>query len=98
LRVLNFGFRRYLNLRFQRDLEEKITKPLSPEAKTDALKMKELTERFRFADFHVTDPTKGLYYKVEFDDEGMDKCPMIYYYDEDGRSYPFFSFPRPLQD
>jgi len=90
-------WRAYLNLRFQKDLEKKSTKPLSPEATTDALKMKELTERFRFADFHVTDPTKGLYYKVEFDEDGIDKCPTIYYYDDDGRSYPCSCFPRPFK-
>jgi hypothetical protein len=43
-------------------LEEKLSTPLT--AETDALKLKELTKRFPFADFHVTDHKLGLYYRV----------------------------------
>jgi hypothetical protein len=87
----------YLDLQPLKDVEAKLSKPLSPEAKTDALKMKELTERFRFALFHVTDPTRGLYYKVEVDDANFDREPVIYYFADDGRSFPCAYFPRPFK-
>lgn len=79
------------------DVEAKLSKRLSPEANTDALKLKELTVRFRFAVFHVTDHARRLYYKVEVDDAGIDKCPVIYYFADDGRSFPCGGFPRPFK-
>ena len=79
------------------DVEAKLSKPLSPEATTDALKLKELSVRFRFGLFHVTDHTRGLYYKVEVNDTGIDKTPVIYYFADDGSSYPCCGFPRPFK-
>ena len=89
--------RLYLDMQPLKDVEAKLSKPLSPEANTDALKMKELTERFRFAVFHVTDDARGLYYKVDFDNAGIDRTPVIYYFSDDGSSYPFCGFPRPFK-
>ena len=90
-------WRTYLHLISLQDLEANLSKPLSPEANTDALKMKELRQRFRFGIFHVTDPTRGLYYKVEVDDAGINRTPVIYYFADDGRSYPCCGFPRPFK-
>jgi len=89
--------RLYLDLQPLKDVEAKLIKPLSPEANTDALKMNELRERFRFADFHVTDHARGLYYKVEVDNAGIDQTPVIYYFGDNGRSYPCGGFPRPFK-
>jgi hypothetical protein len=89
--------RLYLDLQPLKDVEAKLSKPLSPEANTDALKLKELSVRFRFADFHVTDPTRGLYYKIEVDDANFDREPVIYYFADDGRSFPCACFPRPFK-
>jgi hypothetical protein len=87
----------YLDLQPLKDVEAKLRKPLSPEATTDALKMKELTQRFRFGLFHVTDHVRGLYYKVEVDDANFDREPVIYYFADDGKSYPCCGFPRPFK-
>ena len=96
--------RAYLDLSFQKSLEEKITKPLSPEATTDALKLKELRKRFPFADFHVTDPTMGLYYKVDFNNTSVDWMPeMLWYkstfswFEDHDNGTPFYYFPRPCK-
>jgi hypothetical protein len=89
--------RLYLDLNPLKDVEAKLSKPLSPEANTDALKMKELSQRFRFGLFHVTDSTRGLYYKVEVDDANFDREPVIYYFADDGKSYPCCGFPRPFK-
>ena len=87
----------YLDLNPLKDVEAKLSKPLSPEANTDALKLKELSVRFRFGLFHVTDATRGLYYKVEVDDANFDREPVIYYFADDGKSYPCCGFPRPFK-
>ena len=91
-------------------LEQRLTTPLT--AETDALKLKELTKRFPFADFHVTDPKLGLYYKVEFNFPNyvmasMNLMPeMLWYKNQDQVSWldrehdngtPFFYFPRPCK-
>lgn len=60
----------YLDLEPLKDVEAKLSKRLSPEANTDALKLKELSVRFRFGLFHVTDHARRLYYKVEVDEIG----------------------------
>ena len=88
---------RHLYLEPLKDVEAKLSKPLSPEANTDALKLKELSVRFRFGLFHVTDHARGLYYKVEVNDTGIDKTPVIYYFADDGSSYPCAYFPRPFK-
>ena len=87
----------YLDLEPLKDVEAKLSKRLSPEATTDALKLKELSVRFRFGLFHVTDHARRLYYKVEVDDAGLDKTPVIYYFADDGSSYPCCGFPRPFK-
>ena len=87
----------YLDLQPLKDVEAKLSKRLSPEATTDALKLKELTQRFRFGLFHVTDHVRGLYYKVEVDDANFDREPVIYYFADDGKSYPCCGFPRPFK-
>ena len=86
-------------------LQQKLTTPLT--AKTDALKLKELTKRFPFADFHVTDPKLGLYYKVAFKfpyyamDDWMPE--MLWYktqsswFEERDYGTPFYYFPRPCK-
>ena len=86
-------------------LEQKLTTPLT--AETDALKLKELTKRFPFADFHVTDHKLGLYYRVAFNHASVDWMPeMLWYKDQDQVSWldreydngtPFFYFPRPCK-
>jgi len=91
-------------------LEEKLSTPLT--AETDALKLKELTKRFPFADFHVTDHKLGLYYRVAFKFPryagGMeDSSPeMLWYKNQDQVSWlnsehdngtPFYYFPRPCK-
>ncbi len=88
---------RELRLEPLKDVEAKLSKRLSPEANTDALKLKELSQRFRCGLFHVTDHARGLYYKVEVDDAGIDRTPVIYYFADDGRSYPCGGFPRPFK-
>lgn len=87
----------HLYLEPLKDVEAKLSKRLSPEANTDALKLKELSVRFRFGLFHVTDHARGLYYKVEVNDTGIDKTPVIYYFADDGSSYPCCGFPRPFK-
>jgi len=87
----------YLDLQPLKDVEAKLSKPLKPEANTDALKLKELSVRFRFADFHVTDHARRLHYKVEVDDANFDREPVIYYFADDGKSYPCCGFPRPFK-
>jgi hypothetical protein len=87
----------WLRLEPLKDVEAKLSKRLSPEATTDALKLKELSQRFPLGLFHVTDHARGLYYKVEIDDAGIDKSPVIYYFADDGRSYPCCGFPRPFK-
>jgi hypothetical protein len=88
--------------RQQKNVEEKLSKPL--EAKTDALKLKELTKRFPFASFHVTDIKKGLYYKVDFNHASVDWMPeMLWYkdhfswFEEYDNGSPFYYFPRPFK-
>lgn len=87
----------WLRLEPLKDVEAKLSKRLSPEATTDALKLEELSQRFPLGLFHVTDHARGLYYKVEIDDAGIDKSPVIYYFADDGRSYPCCGFPRPFK-
>jgi len=88
---------RELRLEPLKDVEAKLSKRLSPEANTDALKLKEISQRFPFGLFHVTDHVRGLYYKVEVVDAGIDRTPVIYYFADDGRSYPCCGFPRPFK-
>jgi len=85
----------------QKNLETKLTTPL--EAEGDVLKLKELTKRFPFADFHVTDIEKGLYYKVAYNQSSLDWFPEMLWYDnhfswsEEDNGTPFFYFPRPCK-
>lgn len=88
---------RELRLETPNDVEAKLSKRLSPEANTDALKLKELTQRFPLGLFHVTDHARRLYYKVEVNDTGVDRTPVIYYFADDGRSFPCAYFPRPFK-
>lgn len=83
-------------------LQQKLSTPLR--AKTDALKLKELTKRFPFADFHVTDHKLGLYYKIEFNYASVDWMPeMLWYktqsswFEERDYGTPFYYFPRPCK-
>ena len=91
----------------QKMLEEKLTTPLT--AETDALKLKELTKRFPFADFHVTDPKLGLYYRVAFKFPRY-ACDIVYmmpemlwyktqssWFEERDNGTPFYYFPRPCK-
>ena len=94
--------RKQMALNRQKALEEKLTTPLT--AETDALKLKELTKRFPFADFHVTDHKLGLYYKVEFNNGGLDWMPeMLWYkstfswFEDHDNGTPFYYFPRPCK-
>jgi len=88
---------RELHLETPNDVEAKLSKRLSPEATTDALKLKELMQRFPSGLFHVTDHARRLYYKVEVNDVGIDRAPVIYYFADDGRSFPCGYFPRPFK-
>jgi hypothetical protein len=88
---------RELRLEPLKDVEAKLSKRLSPEANTDALKLKELSVRFPFGLFHVTDHARALYYKVEVDDAKFDREPVICYFADDGKSYPCCGFPRPFK-
>ena len=88
--------------RQQKNVEEKLSKPL--EAEGDVLKLKELTKRFPFADFHVTDIKKGLHYKVAYNQSSLDWMPeMLWYkdhfswFEERDNGTPFFYFPRPCK-
>ena len=83
----------------EKALEQKLTMPLT--AETDALKLKELTKRFPFADFHVTDHKLGLYYRVAYNHASLDWMPeMLWYknqtswFEERYNGTPFFYFPR----
>lgn len=75
----------------QRALETKLATPL--EAKTYALKLKELRKRFPFAEFRMIDPEKGLSYKIDYNRAGVDWMPEMLWY-KDGFSYPFYYFPK----
>ena len=88
-------------------LEQKLTTPLT--AETDALKLKELTKRFPFADFHVTDHKLGLYYRVAFKFPRY-ACDIVYmmpemlwyktqssWFEERDNGTPFYYFPRPCK-
>ena len=88
-------------------LEQKLTMPLT--AETDALKLKELTKRFPFADFHVTDHKLGLYYRVAFKFPRY-ACDIVYmmpemlwyktqssWFEERDNGTPFYYFPRPCK-
>lgn len=88
--------------RQQKNVEEKLSTPL--EANTDALKLKELTKRFPFADFHVTDIKKDLYYRVAYNQSSLDWYPeMLWYndhfswFEEYDNGTRFFYFPRPCK-
>jgi hypothetical protein len=81
-----------MDLNRKKALDEKFNTPL--EAKTDALKLKELTARFPFAKFYVTDTEKDLYYRVEFNHAGVDWMPEMLWYKDYYTSYPFYYFPR----
>ena len=88
--------------RQQKNVEEKLSTPL--EANTDALKLKELTKRFPFADFHVTDIKKDLYYRVAYNQSSLDSYPeMLWYndhfswFEEYDNGTRFFYFPRPCK-
>jgi hypothetical protein len=83
-------------------LEQKLTTPLTAEG--DVLKLKELTKRFPFADFHVTDHKLALYYRVAYNDASVDWMPeMLWYkttfswFEERDNGTPFFYFPRPCK-
>jgi hypothetical protein len=84
-------------------LQQKLSTPLT--AETDALKLKELTKRFPFADFHVTDHKLGLYYRVEFNHAAVDWMPEMLWYKnqsswlhrERDNGTPFYYFPRPCK-
>lgn len=75
----------------QKALEMKLTTPL--EAKTYALKLKELRKRFPFAVFHMIDPEKGLSYKIDYNHAGVDWMPEMLWYKDDC-CYPFYYFPK----
>jgi hypothetical protein len=83
-------------------LEQKLTIPLTAEG--DVLKLKELTKRFPFADFHVIDLLKGSYYRVAYNDASVDWMPeMLWYknqaswFEEADNGSPFYYFPRPFK-
>lgn len=83
-------------------LEQKLTTPLTAEG--DVLKLKELTKRFPFADFHVTDHKLGLYYRVAYNYASLDWMPeMLWYktqsswFEERDNGTPFYYFPRPCK-
>lgn len=84
---------RRINLDLKR--QERYSTPL--EAKTDALKLKELTARFPFAKFYVTDTEKDLYYRVEFNHAGVDWMPEMLWYEDYYTARPFYYFPRPFK-
>jgi hypothetical protein len=91
-----------MDLNRQKALDTKLSMPL--EAKTDALKLKELTKRFPFADFHVTDIKMDLYYKVSYNHSSVDWMPeMLWYknhtswFEEEDYGSPFYYFPRPCK-
>jgi hypothetical protein len=102
---------RHIQMALNREkmLEQKLTTPLT--AETDALKLKELTKRFPCADFHVTDPKLGLYYRVAFKFPRY-ACDIVYmmpemlwyktqsvasWFEERDNGTPFYYFPRPCK-
>jgi hypothetical protein len=85
--------------RHEKNVEAKLTTPL--EAEGDALKLKEITKRFPFADFHVTDIEKGLYYKVAYHESSLGWFQQMLWYknhfswfEEPDNGTPFAYFPR----
>jgi hypothetical protein len=96
---------RHIQMALNREkmLEQKLTTPLT--AETDALKLKELTKRFPFADFHVTDHKLGLYYRVAFKFPRYEELmpEMLWYktqsswFEERDNGTPFYDFPRPCK-
>jgi hypothetical protein len=69
------------------------TKLATLEAKTHPLKLKELRERFPFAEFHMT-TEKNLCYKIDFNRAGVDWMPEMLWFKDYYTSYPFYYFPR----
>jgi hypothetical protein len=49
----------------QKDLDTRLTTPLT--GKSDVSKLKELTERFPYGEFYMTNITTGIEYKVVYD-------------------------------
>ena len=72
------------------------TKPLT--AKTDALKLKELQQRFPLGDFVLTNIKSGQTKKVRYDfDTPSSWMDIMLYTDNNRVDYPFHCFSRPFK-
>jgi hypothetical protein len=63
---------------YERAIEENLTTPLTGEG--DMCKLKELTKRFPFGDFNVTNETTGITYQVVYDSTSPESCPAARWY------------------
>jgi hypothetical protein len=79
-----------------KELKTLLTTPLTGEG--DVGKLKELTERFPFTDFHLTNETSGATFKVTYDFIGPQWCPSVRWY-RYGRLLisSQHNFPRPCK-
>jgi hypothetical protein len=84
-------------LNHDKELETLLTTPLTGEGDVGKLKM--LTERFPFADFHLTNKTTGITYQLAYDYTGPQWCPSVRWY-RGGVGFLCSSqhnFPRPCK-
>jgi hypothetical protein len=63
---------------YERAIEENLTTPLTGEG--DVGKLKELTKRFPYGDFNVTNETTGITYQVVYDSTSPEWCPAARWY------------------
>jgi len=84
-------------LNHEKQVETLLTTPLTGAG--DVGKLKELAERFPFTDFHLTNKTTGITYKLAYDYTGPQWCPSVRWY-RDGVGFLCSSqhnFPRPCK-
>jgi hypothetical protein len=83
---------------YERVIEDNLTKPLTGEG--DVGKLKELAERFPSTDFHLTNKTSGITYKIVYDyTSARAGCPAARWY-RDGIGFLWSSqrnFARPCK-
>jgi hypothetical protein len=81
---------------YEKDLDEKLTTPLT--GACDVGKLKELAERFPYADFYLTNKTSEITYKLAYDYTNS-VCQTVRWY-RDGVGFLGSSqrnFPRPCK-
>jgi hypothetical protein len=83
-------------LNHEKQLEILLTTPLTGAG--DVGKLKELTERFPFTNFHLTNKTTGITYEIAYDYTGPQWCPSVRWY-RDGCLLVSsqHNFPRPCK-